>query len=213
MADEQRVQAIDKDGSYEHVPKPVAVAGGDRRTPRDGVDGSHIGQLAAIAHGDREAFVRFYRSTHDRVFGLALRIVRARVVAERVTEEVYLQVWESAGQFDRRANTPIGWLVALTHRRAVDRARGESRSRTGAIPSPVRLSGPACGTAAAEHRAGAIMRRLEALTAAQRETLTLTYYSGWTYSEVAEQLGISSTDIVIRLRDSIERLGRIPTVS
>ncbi|WP_169812540.1 sigma-70 family RNA polymerase sigma factor [Nocardia acidivorans] len=188
MADEQLVQAIDDDAA-------------------------HIGLLAAIAHGDREAFVRFYRSTHDRVFGLALRIVRTRAAAERVTEEVYLQVWEIAGQYDRRANSPIGWLVALTHRRAVDRVRGESRSCAGAVPPQHRLSGIDAWPAAAAPRSRRRMPNVDALTAAQRETLSLTYYGGRTYSEVAEQLGLSSADIALRLRDCIERLRPLPTIS
>ncbi|WP_216894521.1 ECF RNA polymerase sigma factor SigK [Nocardia alni] len=166
--------------------------------------------LRGIAGGDRESFTQFYRGTHDRVFGLALRILRRAAAAEEITQEIYLYVWNSAAQYDSRLASPIGWLMMLTHRRAVDRVRLESSATTRDLAYGHRQLGRDHDIVAeaVNQRADeqAVVQCLDALTGTQRETVALAYYGGRTYAEVAEHLGIPLNTVKTRIRDGLKRL-------
>ncbi|MEV6278042.1 ECF RNA polymerase sigma factor SigK [Nocardia sp. NPDC051832] len=166
--------------------------------------------LAAVAAGDRDAFTQLYRRTQSRVFGLALRIVRQYAAAEEVTQEVYLQVWKAAGQYDERLASPLGWIMMLTHRRSIDLVRVEARSSARESAYGFRNLGrehdTVAETVAQRLEEQAIADSLRTLTAVQRETLTLAYYGGYTYPEVAEFLGIPLPTVKSRIRNGLRRL-------
>ncbi|MEU7221035.1 sigma-70 family RNA polymerase sigma factor [Nocardia iowensis] len=162
--------------------------------------------VAAIGTGDRAAFTEFYRLTSPRVFGLAARILRGHVAAAEVTKEVYLEVWSTADRYDAALSSPVGWITTIAHRHAIDRVRAEASCtvREAAYAYEVR-----------EHDvvAEAVTRQwaeqsgcLDALPATQREAITLAYYTGRTYREVAGQLSVPLSTIKIRLRDGLRRL-------
>ncbi|WP_280382100.1 ECF RNA polymerase sigma factor SigK [Nocardia wallacei] len=175
-------------------------------------NGQHelIKLLAATGAGDRHAFTDFYRATNPRVFGLALRILRNRNTAEEVAQEVYLQVWSSADRFDPGLSTPIGWLMMLTHRRAVDRVRTDrttfARDVVYGHTHLGRDHDVVAETAGQHLEEQAVLRCLETLTGIQRETVALAYYSGRTYREVAEHLAVPLPTIKSRMRDALKRL-------
>ncbi|WP_306364925.1 ECF RNA polymerase sigma factor SigK [Nocardia sp. CC227C] len=166
--------------------------------------------LRGVAAGDRDAFTAFYRSTHDRVYGLALRILRRPPAAEEVTQEVYLYVWNAADQYDQRLASPIGWLMMLTHRRAVDRARLEySRGHRDLAYGQRHLGRDhdiVAETVAQRSEERAVIDCLDTLTDIQRESVALAYYGGRTYAEVADDLGIPLSTVKTRIRDGLRRL-------
>ncbi|MBF6175518.1 ECF RNA polymerase sigma factor SigK [Nocardia blacklockiae] len=169
-----------------------------------------ITSLSAAGTGDRDAFTRFYRATNARVFGLALRIARNRAVAEEITQEVYLQVWTKAHTFDPRLATPIGWLMMLTHRRAVDRVRTEATSYTRDAAyghtHPGRDHDMVVEAVGQRLDEQAVRGCLDCLTATQREAVALAYYRGQTYREVARSLDVPLPTIKSRMRDALRRL-------
>ncbi|WP_084514375.1 ECF RNA polymerase sigma factor SigK [Nocardia acidivorans] len=166
--------------------------------------------LADIASGDRDAFTQFYRSTHDRVFGLALRVLRRDSAAEEITQEVFLYVWNTASQYDERLASPIGWLMMLTHRRAVDRVRLEIRSTTRDLAYGQRELGRdhdiVAETVGQRSEERAVVDCLGSLTDTQRDALALAYYGGRTYAEVADHFGIPLSTVKTRIRDGLKRL-------
>src|SRR5262245_37683718 len=62
--------------------------------------------LQRIADGDQFAVAELYDVTNNLVFGLALRILGERTVAEDVVVEVYTQVWKQAWTYDAQRGTP-----------------------------------------------------------------------------------------------------------
>ena len=81
--------------------------------------------LRRVAQRDVDAFADFYDSTRARVFGLVTRVLRDPGYSEETTQDVYLQVWRNADNYDPSAGSPLAWLMTLAHRRAVDRVRSE----------------------------------------------------------------------------------------
>ncbi|MBL1074616.1 ECF RNA polymerase sigma factor SigK [Nocardia sp. 2] len=184
-----------------------------RRHPDGAAHTQWLGELlTAVAGGDRGAFTELYRATSHRVYGLALRILISHTAAEEVTQEVYLQVWTLAERYDREFASPMGWLMTLTHRRAVDRVRRERSATHRDIVYGHAHLGRDHDVVVEEvdQRSDeqAVVVCLETLTAVQREAVALAYYSGRTYHEVAECLQVSLSTVKSRIRDGLRRLGK-----
>lgn len=173
--------------------------------------------LRRVAQRDVEAFAAFYDNTRARVFGLVTRVLRDPGYSEETTQDVYLQVWHNAGNYDPAAGSPISWLMTLAHRRAVDRVRSEQaasqrESRYGAA----NVDPPADRVAEAviqldEQRQ--VTECLGSLTDAQRECIQLAYYEGLTYPQVSDRLSANLATIKSRMRDAIRGLRKCLGVS
>jgi len=166
--------------------------------------------LAHVAHGDQAAFAGLYDQVAARVLGLARRIVRDPAQAEEVAQEALLEVWRTAARFDPAKGSALGFLLAITHRRAVDRVRaaqaGSDRERKVAAAATFREYDVVAEAAEAKFERTQVRVCLDALTAAQREAITMAYWGGRTYREVAEVLGVALPTIKTRMRDGLIRL-------
>jgi RNA polymerase sigma-70 factor (ECF subfamily) len=168
--------------------------------------------LPRVATGDVGAFRELYDRTAHLVFGTALRVIGDRGYGEEITQEVYLEVWRKASTFDAARGSAEAWLVTMAHRRSVDRVRSERAlgqreddfGRAGYQPP----YDPVAETAERREDADAVTDCLDTLSSAQRDALTLAYYGGRTYREVAEQLETPLPTIKTRIRDGIARLRR-----
>ena len=193
-----------------HVPEtadePAAVAA----TTGLELNGQLAGLLGQIADGDREAFAEFYRLTSRRVFGMARRVLVDLELSEDATQEVFLQVWQNAGNFNAATGSPLAWLMTIAHRRAVDKVRSaqaaaDREARYGADSQEIdhdSVSDEVDGLLEAE----AVVRCLKTLTETQQESVRLAYYGGLSYREVAERLNSTLPTIKSRIRDGLIRL-------
>ncbi|RDI68228.1 ECF RNA polymerase sigma factor SigK [Nocardia pseudobrasiliensis] len=169
-----------------------------------------VALLADIGRGDRDAFTEFYRLTSHRVFGLAVRMLRERTAAEEIAQEVYLQAWSLAARYDPQRSSPMGWLIMLTHRRAVDRIRSErAASDRDVVYGHAHLGRDhdvVVEAVTQRFDEQAVVRCLGTLSSRQQETIALAYYSGRTYPEVADELEIPLPTVKSRIRDGLKRL-------
>ncbi|MCW2841993.1 MAG: polymerase subunit sigma [Aeromicrobium sp.] len=165
--------------------------------------------LTRVGRGDEDAFADLYDATGSAVFGLARRVIRDPSRAEEVAQEVYIQVWQSAARFDPARGNAKSWLLTLAHRRAVDAVRHD-QAATNRENRYDWSSGPDFDeveetvTITLEHEQ--VKRCLDGLTNLQREAVTLAYYQGYTYAEVATALDANTATIKTRMRDGIVRL-------
>ena len=166
--------------------------------------------LLRVARQDRTAFALFYEQTSKRVYGLARRVLIDPDLSEDATQEVYLQVWNTADRFNPALGSPIAWLMTLAHRRAVDKVRSEQsatdrEARYGAATQTIDHD-DVVDTVTQRLEAESVVRCLDTLTETQRESVKLAYYGGLTYREVAEKLGVAVPTIKSRIRDGLLRL-------
>ena len=166
--------------------------------------------LARISRGERDAFSDFYERTSTRVYGMVLRVLRDPGYSEETTQEVYLQVWNNAAKFDPKQGSPLSWLITLAHRRAVDRVRSARAAVDREQREARRAHHPAFDQVTEEVEAGLerewVRRCLDRLTALQRQSVTLAYYDGYTYREVAERLSLPLGTVKTRMRDGLTQL-------
>jgi RNA polymerase sigma-70 factor, ECF subfamily len=195
---------------------------GERRPGNGAADGPHAagGQgasrsgdglgalLVQAARGDQEAYAAVYDAVAGQVLGVVRAVVRDPAQSEEVAQEVLLDVWRSASRFDPDRGSAAAWVMTLAHRRAVDRVRSEQK----AAERELRV---ATASVAYDEVAEAVEVRLDrervrrclgSLTDLQRESVTLAYYRGYTYREVAELLGVATGTVKTRMRDGLIRL-------
>jgi RNA polymerase sigma-70 factor (ECF subfamily) len=166
--------------------------------------------LSLVARGDQEAFSRVYDLVCGPVMGLVRSVLRDPAQSEEVTQEVLLEVWRSATRFQPSRGSGMTWVLTLAHRRAVDRVRSAQASSDREHRAALLDRTPAFDevTEQVEGRLEReqVRRCLRTLTELQRQSVTMAYYQGLTYREVAELLSVPLGTIKTRLRDGLIRL-------
>ncbi len=170
---------------------------------------SDIALLQAIARGDEASLARLYDQYRVILFGLLVRILNSREEAEDVLQEVFLQVWRRAGDYDEQRGKPFTWLVTLTRSRAIDRLRvlsARQRLATSvAQDRPAEASDALKETVRSEQK-DIVRQALAELPEEQRRTLLLAYFEGLTQTEIAAKLNAPLGTVKTRMRSAMTKL-------
>ena len=163
--------------------------------------------LALCSRADENALGELYDRYGRVAYGLALRIVRDRALAEDAVQEAFLAVWRSAGAFLAEQGKPSTWILTLVHRRAVDLVRREERRRAEPLEDTDHPTGEATDEEAwLRAQRQVVQEALRKLPPDQREAIELAYYGGFTQSELAERLGLPLGTIKSRMFTGLKRL-------
>ncbi len=162
--------------------------------------------------GDRGAFESLYDRYSAAVFGVALKMLGDREVAEDAVQEIFWRVWRRLASFDRsRAFAP--WLFGIAHNYCIDELRrrkvrpqpvyeDDDHPILSDIPDDVDV-----GEAAALADQRRILREaLDQLPEEQRQALLLAYYGGLTQQEIAARLGNPLGTVKTRMRLGLQKL-------
>ena len=167
--------------------------------------------ISRMARSDQAALAEFYDGTRVLVFGIALKILGDRTLAEEATLDTYFQVWRQAIKFDRARGGPLSWLCTLARSRSIDRLRASDRfkrqdSLTPAEPAPeVSGPGPEESLLLSERRI-LVREAMNQLSPEQREVIEIAYFAGLTHSEIAERLDQPLGTVKTRIRYGMMRL-------
>jgi len=145
--------------------------------------------VQSIAAGNKEAFEQFYELTASHVFAVILRMIRDRGEAEDLLQDVYMSAWRRADSFDPARGNAMTWLVTLARNRTIDRLR-EHRETEIDDDSAAELEDerptPLDFAQRSEERQR-LEACLQALEAKQRGTVKEAFFSGATYTELADR--------------------------
>ena len=179
----------------------------EARPRRDLAHLSDEALLALCSRADDSALAELYDRYGRVAYGLALRIVRDRALAEDAVQEAFLGVWRSAGTFLAEQGKPSTWILTLVHRRAVDLVRREQRRRGEPLEDVSHPTGEATEEEAwLRAQRQVVQEALRKLPPEQREAIELAYYGGFTQSELAERLGQPLGTIKSRMFTGLRRL-------
>lgn len=162
--------------------------------------------LLAIAQGDRVAFARFYQLTSAKLFGIILRILPERAMAEDAMQDSYAKIWRNAAGYDAQRGSPITWAATIARNVAIDtRRRERPAGRFRDEDFDFDAMGDPNGGASAEQIA-ALRACLDRLEPEQRALILAAYLNGESRDELAERLGHPSGTIKSWLHRGLARL-------
>ena len=166
--------------------------------------------LGQVAGGDEKAFGELYDQMAPRVLGLVRRLLVDPSQSEEVTQEIFLEIWQTATRYEAQRGGASTWILTMAHRRAIDRIRSSQASRDRDLRIGIRDLAVAydevsetVGVRIEHERVEKAMLRLTEL---QRQAISLAYYGGLSQSEVADRLRIPLGTVKTRLRDGMIRL-------
>ncbi|SCY94059.1 RNA polymerase sigma-70 factor, ECF subfamily [Streptomyces sp. 136MFCol5.1] len=166
--------------------------------------------LELVARGDQDAFARMYDAVCGPVLGLVRSVLRDPAQSEEVAQEVLVEVWRTAARFQASRGSAMNWVLTLAHHRAVDRVRSveatKAREHRAALLDRTPEFDEVTEQVECRLEREQVRRCLRTLTELQRQSVTLAYYRGLTYREVAELLSVPLGTIKTRLRDGLIRL-------
>lgn len=179
---------------------------------QDSVQTADIELLKAVSRGDEQALAQLYDNYRVILFGLLVRILNSREEAEDVLQEVFLQVWRRAKDFDETRGKPFTWLVTLARSRAIDRLRSlgarERVAQASVREASEEVSDAAFDTFRSEQRA-LVTSALSQLPEEQKRPLVLAYFDGLTQSEIAANLGAPLGTVKTRMRAGMMKLREV----
>ncbi|MFJ6793768.1 ECF RNA polymerase sigma factor SigK [Streptomyces sp. NPDC091268] len=182
---------------------------GTGRSP-DPAGGDLTDVMHKVAQGDKQAFSALYDALAPMVFGIIVKVVRDRAQSEEVAQEVMINLWRQAARYRPEAGSVTTWAATIAHRRAVDRVRSAQAATDREHAQAAREHTTAFDEVAEQVEtrleSEQVRRCLRGLTELQRQAVTLAYYGGLTYREVAEALRAPLPTIKTRMRDGLIRL-------
>lgn len=203
--------------AFARKPRPSAVAlrmSDNGGMTIDNHDTQLIALLDRIARQDDTALKALYDLCASKLYGLALRVVTRRELAEDVLQEAFLSIWRSAADYRASLSPPMAWLGLIVRSRALDLLRRRAADRShltdeldetlsdtleGDAPNPM-------DTAQASEQAWALHQCLGRLESKQREVVSLAYVRDLSHSELAQQLSLPLGTVKTWIRRGLDQL-------
>jgi RNA polymerase sigma-70 factor, ECF subfamily len=163
--------------------------------------------LADIAQHSEAAFETFYDRHSGAVYALARRILRTKTDSEEVMQDVFVRVWNKAGDYDASRGTVMAWLMTIAHHTAVDVFRKNQNRQTDELDD-VAVNTASHGSDASEVALDRMMaaKALDMLEESDRVVLEALYFEGLSQSQLAARTGLPLGTLKSRARSALQRL-------
>lgn len=170
---------------------------------------SDVKLVIAVSRYDQAALAQVYERHGAAVFGLALRILRDRTLAEDVVQTVFMKFWDQPERYDPDRGALRSFLLANAHGRTVDLLRAETSRRQREEKADARdiepdydLEREVVDLTNAER----VREALDGLAENERRAIELAYFSGRTYQEVALVLDEPEGTVKSRIRSGLKKM-------
>jgi len=166
--------------------------------------------MSALASRELGALATLYDRYGRLAYSLAYRILGESEGAEDVVQDAFLSAWRGAASYRADRGNPRAWLLSIVHHRAVDILRRKTTFRPAPLEAAELQPGDEDTAASAErnveHRT--VREALDALPQAQRRTIELAYFGGYTHVELSELMGVPLGTVKGRMRIGLQKMRR-----
>jgi RNA polymerase sigma-70 factor, ECF subfamily len=174
------------------------------------------GLIHSIGSGQSAALSVLYDRYGRLAFSLAVNIVGDTALAEEITQDVFLQIWNKATTYDSSQGKVVTWLASVTRHRAIDilrrqgsRAEGHQVELEDSFPSFAPDEIAVEDTVEFSQEKHRIYNAIVRLPAEQQKVLALAYFKGLTHQEIAEASGEPLGTVKTRIRLGMQKLRQI----
>jgi RNA polymerase sigma-70 factor (ECF subfamily) len=174
--------------------------------------------IQSVEESDRDALGILFRRYAGSVHNIGRRILRDKVEAEDLVQEVFLYIYRKSGLFDESKGSGRSWIFQVAYTQALLRRRelkAHGFYASGIPDKAVECHQPSDnGVARYDHTIEGLFGRnrwkkiVDDLTEDQRETLRLHFFEGHTFAEIAEKLGQSYANVRNHHYRGLEKLRR-----
>lgn len=140
-------------------------------------------------------------------------LVHEGAEADDVLQEIFLQIWKEADNYSPKAGKPIGWMVTIARRRAIDRLRrrqayfrAQERYRDMLDGQPQRPQRDAAKTFVLSDLRRFLKERMRNLPRLQREVIELAFFNGLSHREIAAATSAPLGTVKTRLELGLQKL-------
>lgn len=178
--------------------------------PKNNEDLQHI---VDIGNGDERALEIIYDRYAQRVYSLAMSVLRDEGLAEDALQEVFSNIWQKAGSYRPEMSAPGTWIMSVAHHKIVDfyRSRRRTTDHTAQpeMETLMRIPDPKVSVEQEVERsfnARMVRAALKELPEEQSQPLYLSAWHGYSQSEIANMLGIPLGTVKTRMRLGMQKL-------
>ncbi|HET8929414.1 MAG TPA: sigma-70 family RNA polymerase sigma factor [Acidimicrobiales bacterium] len=167
--------------------------------------------MMEVSRSNEAALEAIYRRHGGAVYGLANRMLSENGIAEEITQEIFLRLWQEPARFDPERGSLRTFLLTSAHSRAVDKIRADTARRRREDRDHREDPGRDRVTPLEDEVASLIVgdevrAAVEGLPADEREAIGLAYFGGYSYRQVAEMLGTPEGTVKSRIRHGMQSL-------
>lgn len=182
------------------LPSGNPAAGSRATTKRRRVSDDSI--LERVAAGDAAAVNECLERYGDLVWSLARRFLGNQADAEDAVQEIFIDIWSSAGRFNANIASEVAFISTIARRRLIDRLRKKER-RPGMDSYEDSLAAQQKGEPSRLEdyaEVEKIARVIDTMESASRQVLSLAVYEGYSHSEISNRLDMPLGTVKTRVR-------------
>jgi RNA polymerase sigma-70 factor (ECF subfamily) len=166
-----------------------------------------------ISRRRHEALAELYGRHSKRLRATIDGVVHEEAEADDVLQEIFLQVWEEAGRYSSQAGKPLGWMVTIARRRAIDRlrrrqaySRVRDRYEKRVMQDSQSPRRDAAQTLVLNDLRHFLRKNIRALPRFQREVVELSFFMGMSHREIAAATHAPLGTVKTRLELGMQKL-------
>lgn len=170
--------------------------------------------MRRLQKGDKSALGDIYDAYNKLVYGLIYTILKGKEESEDCLQEVFVQLWEKADQFDPSKGNLYSFLLTMARNKAIDVTRSrdykDSKKEDHIINdftlTPESKYNNPHEDLELNERAGMVRQALKRLSEKEREVLHVAYFNGMTQSEISTKFEIPLGTVKYRMRQGMIKL-------
>ena len=175
---------------------------------------SDVDLMLDIQSGDADALSQLYDRYSGIMKALILRIIHNETEADDLLQEVFMEIWNQAKNFSAEKGKPLGWMVTLTRRRAIDAlrkkqayARAEERLQAEPERQPLAWVENATEKDIEAGDTRVLMAKvINSLPEAQQQVIELAFFRGMSQREIAFHTNIPLGTVKTRLELGLKKI-------
>jgi len=175
---------------------------------------SDLELMKAIQAEDPDALSQLYDRYNGILKALILRVIHNEAEAEDLLQEIFMEIWNQAKNFSSQKGKPLGWMVTLARRRAIDvlrkkqaYARAEERLQNETEQQPdAWVHNSTEEEILLSDMRGLIRKVISGLPLAQQQAIDLAFFRGMSQREIAAKTNTPLGTVKTRLELGLKKI-------